>query len=478
MKQLGLALYNARQLEQRVKSAGGDDEFNRQRDQAQRRLSELQQSIQADQAKAQEAAQVQSPSYANENRRTWQANPNEAFQSLGNGLEGNNSQLGLTLSNSTALIQSNAGDGVNLQIESATKGSGLNFELQTRDDSPKDVAEVDSKSGRRSGKIANQETRQSLRDNNEMNLDVLNGAVNQQKLNVQQFQQGGASPYGVSSGGAGGFGGGLYGPQPGVPVVTGGSNMGLAISGSPQPRTSASGLGGQSPALGFAVPQRGMSPGQAPSNPGEFSAFTATTAPQNPRNAVPGAGPMAPAESNFSGFDAEFNGRGVTDGTANGNGLFEALAQNMPNAAGIAVPGGAVQGGGGDAGLKGLAGWSQTGGLSLDFELPTTGRKLVFSKVGGDPKLALAVRPQESIRWGLNLAWSVVWMAIGVGVILAVRSPSITKRLTRELPVAAAVLGGLGFFILPGALGGLAFVMFVVASVIVAWIHRHPAVAS
>ena len=346
MKQLGLALYNARQLEQRVKSAGGDDEFNRQRDQAQRRLSELQQSIQADQAKAQEAAQVQSPSYANENRRTWQANPNEAFQSLGNGLEGNNSQLGLTLSNSTALIQSNAGDGVNLQIESATKGSGLNFELQTRDDSPKDVAEVDSKSGRRSGKIANQETRQSLRDNNEMNLDVLNGAVNQQKLNVQQFQQGGASPYGVSSGGAGGFGGGLYGPQPGVPVVTGGSNMGLAISGSPQPRTSASGLGGQSPALGFAVPQRGMSPGQAPSNPGEFSAFTATTAPQNPRNAVPGAGPMAPAESNFSGFDAEFNGRGVTDGTANGNGLFEALAQNMPNAAGIAVPGGAVQGGG------------------------------------------------------------------------------------------------------------------------------------
>ena len=62
-------------------------------------------------------------------------------------------------------------------------------------------------------------------------------------------------------------------------------------------------------------------------------------------------------------------------------------------------------------------------GLSLPFELPATGKKLVFSKTGGDPKLASAVRPQESIRQGLNLVWAIVWLAIGLGIVPALRSP-------------------------------------------------------
>ena len=117
-------------------------------------------------------------------------------------------------------------------------------------------------------------------------------------------------------------------------------------------------------------------------------------------------------------------------------------------------------------------GWSQTGGLSLGFELPTRGRKLVFSKAGGEPKLALAVRPEESIRWGLNLVWSAVWLAIGVAVVLAARSASFVTRLSRQLPVAASVLSVLAFIVLPRPLNGCAFVTFVIASLVVAWMNR------
>src|SRR5690606_14890188 len=37
--------------------------------------------------------------------------------------------------------------------------------------------------------------------------------------------------------------------------------------------------------------------------------------------------------------------------------------------------------------------WSQTGGLSVPFALPTGGRQLTFSSVNEDPQLTLAVRP-------------------------------------------------------------------------------------
>ena len=195
----------------------------------------------------------------------------------------------------------------------------------------------------------------------------------------------------------------------------------------------------------------------------------------------PGPGVIPPIQGDQSGiqrFQDQFNGVAV-DGMASTGAVQEQLAQQgdalqqqnqgfLQGQAQMFAQREVARGGG-------QARWNQAGGLSLDFQLPTTGKKLVFSKVGGDPKLALAVRPQESIRWGLNLAWSAVWLAIGLAVILAVRSPSITKRLSREIPIAAAVLSGLGFFILPGALGGLAFVAFVTASVVVAWIHRDPA---
>jgi len=127
---------------------------------------------------------------------------------------------------------------------------------------------------------------------------------------------------------------------------------------------------------------------------------------------------------------------------------------------------------------SGSAAWTQAGGLSLGFELPTTGRKFVFSKAGGDPKLALGLRPQESVRWGLSLVWALVWLAVGLGVAIAVRSGTALGRLTRRAPLAVAVLGVLGFFLLPGPLNVLSYLAFIAGSVVVAWMNRNAAVSA
>ena len=134
---------------------------------------------------------------------------------------------------------------------------------------------------------------------------------------------------------------------------------------------------------------------------------------------------------------------------------------------------------GGNAERAGFApAWTQAGGLSLGFELPTTGQKLVFSKAGGDPKLALGLRPQESVRWGLSLVWTLVWLAVGLGIVFAVRSGTALARLARRAPLAVAVIGALGFFLLPGPLNVLSFLAFIAGSVVVAWMNRNATVSA
>ena len=154
--------------------------------------------------------------------------------------------------------------------------------------------------------------------------------------------------------------------------------------------------------------------------------------------------------------------------------VFDGLANDLAAAEGRDAAWKVAQGGGGGVPIAGSPAWTQAGGLSLEFVLPASGKKLVFTKAGGDPKLALAVRPQESIRWGLNLVWTVIWLAIGLGVMAAVRSASVVSRLSQQLPLAVAVLGVLGFIVLPSPLNGCAFATFVIASLIVAWINRRP----
>ena len=53
--------------------------------------------------------------------------------------------------------------------------------------------------------------------------------------------------------------------------------------------------------------------------------------------------------------------------------------------------------------------WTAAGGLSLLIDVPTSGQKLTLSKVGGRPKLAVSLRPQQFRDTLFDTAWLVVW---------------------------------------------------------------------
>ncbi len=466
LKQIGLAFQNAKQLEQ-VLSATGDQEFDRQRDVALKRLSTLQESVVADQRKLNESLVIQRGA-SPENPRSVTVTGNGlgllTQESLGNAQQN-------VLSNTATLIDSNGIS--NFARQRSGESDEFSFELQSQgiEAKPEAAAAQKPASGKSVAKGANTETRQQLRNDNRFNIDSLNDAINQQKIAAQgQQQQGrqfgsytqGQQPVGgPGAGGMGGFsnggdfrgsaGGSLQGPMgeiwqvnPNNPNVSSGAFMGqlggagnfTLPPGTPNLDGTTNHLFGSDrlyPTTGQPTP----SPGQAPNGPGngvqEFFQQLDRPVMQNDFAQVDGE------RMRFRQADAE-----------------------------------GVNAGQGGAKVSGAQGWKQVGGLSLDFALPTTGRKLVFSKAGGDPKLALAVRPQESIRWGLNLVWSVIWLTIGVGIAVAVHSASGVRRISTLLPIAVAVLSVLGFVVLPPPLNGCAFVTFVIASLIVAWINRRP----
>jgi hypothetical protein len=484
MKQLGLALHNAYQIQQSVGNVSGDQEFIRQRDVALKRLSEVQESIVADQRQATPAT----PAPPNVN-----APYSRGIQFQVEGLESLDQQP--VYANTNTLLQSNGAS----VVLGPTGGSAetFNFKLKHADG---EEASATAKqpggkptSGKVGGNVANLETRLNLQIDNGLNIDALNENINQQKLMEQQLQQPlqrgrmqVAGPMGNASGSGtpqsqlaqqGGFiGGGGYPGAPGNTLLPGQAGGG-------QP-----GRGGQS-GLWTANPinpqlrdqaqygdwSQGGGGGQQPINPqGEISGlpFGLESVQQNRNMSFNGG--LLESERVLTLVNPQRNENPnatvfMTDGTSNAALMGEQ---------GLAALGIAQAGAGNGAGLPGsMASRPPTGGLSLGFELPTTGRKLVFSKAGGDPKLALALRPRESIRWGLNLVWTAVWLTIGIGTVMAVRGAS-TGRLSRQVPIALAVLGVLGFLVLPSPLSGCAFATFVIASIVVAWMNRDAHVAA
>ena len=112
------------------------------------------------------------------------------------------------------------------------------------------------------------------------------------------------------------------------------------------------------------------------------------------------------------------------------------------------------------------------GGLSVDFEIPTGGQTLQFATTGDNPKLELAMRPRESIQQGLNLLWTLAWLAVGCGVIVAVGRPGTLDLLKRHLAKAMVGLGLITFLLLPGGLSTLGFLLFLSGLLVVAFQNR------
>ena len=118
--------------------------------------------------------------------------------------------------------------------------------------------------------------------------------------------------------------------------------------------------------------------------------------------------------------------------------------------------------------------WTAAGGLSLPIDIPRHNQELTFSKVGGEPKLTLALRPRRTLTLGFGVLWTLLWIVGGIWAAIAVSRASSAGNAARAIPRLLIALGLIGFFLVPGPLRWLMFVLFVLGAAAFAW-QRRPA---
>ncbi len=107
------------------------------------------------------------------------------------------------------------------------------------------------------------------------------------------------------------------------------------------------------------------------------------------------------------------------------------------------------------------AAWTQSGGISLKFEVPLKGHKLEFSKINGQPKLSLNVRPENTYELGAALLWTLFWGVILIVLVRCVSCCSQSESAQKRLGVMLALIGLAGWLLLSGWLAAVAMVCFV-----------------
>jgi hypothetical protein len=121
--------------------------------------------------------------------------------------------------------------------------------------------------------------------------------------------------------------------------------------------------------------------------------------------------------------------------------------------------------------------WTQAGGLSLEIEVPVDGQAISFSKVSGNPRLALSVRPRESVETGLGLVWALVWLAVGIGLAGLLSRARAASAIFHSLPKAMVGVGLVAFFLFVNpAVAWLGFVVFLIGAMLLGYQYRRPAV--
>ena len=106
--------------------------------------------------------------------------------------------------------------------------------------------------------------------------------------------------------------------------------------------------------------------------------------------------------------------------------------------------------------------WTQVGGLSLPVQIPEESGKTVFSRVGGSPKVTIALRPRQASTRTLTWLWSLCWAAFAVWVIRRIRHASGSQSFRPVLGFMAG-LAAIGFLLLPDDLRVLSLLVFVVS---------------
>jgi hypothetical protein len=112
--------------------------------------------------------------------------------------------------------------------------------------------------------------------------------------------------------------------------------------------------------------------------------------------------------------------------------------------------------------------WSQVGGLSLAIDIPKNGTELKFTKVSGQPKLALQLRSRELLDTGLGFIWTIVWIGIGVVLLVTFGRVGQTGSTSAAVAVSLFAAGLASFVVLPNPLSSVGFVAFVVGASVLA----------
>lgn len=114
-------------------------------------------------------------------------------------------------------------------------------------------------------------------------------------------------------------------------------------------------------------------------------------------------------------------------------------------------------------------GWTQAGGISLKFNLPIHGHKLVFTKINGQPKLALNMRPENTYEVGSALLWTLIWSLILLALIWYGSRFSQSEVARVRLGALLILIGLVGWLFLSGGLAIFAMMFFVIGSICLAY---------
>lgn len=118
-----------------------------------------------------------------------------------------------------------------------------------------------------------------------------------------------------------------------------------------------------------------------------------------------------------------------------------------------------------------LSGWTQAGGISLQFDIPLQGHKLEFTKISGQPRLALDVRSDYTLQSGSALVWTVFWVAILFALIWGLPRVVRSEAAQKRLGIILVVIGLIGWLFLAGGIAGFAMACFLIGAVCLACLY-------
>jgi hypothetical protein len=180
-----------------------------------------------------------------------------------------------------------------------------------------------------------------------------------------------------------------------------------------------------------------------------------------------------PAEPSAPAIQQAQPGMGIGGGAFGGGAFGPAQADDMIINFGEFD---ADAGGGFTAALLGApAEWLQAGGLSLPIDLPKEGQSLTFTKLGGDPRLALQVRPRETAAAVVHWVWAIIVLAAGAWLLHHIAHRTDVRDLRSGLVLLSLALGLALLLLLPLPLSLAGGALFIAGAVFALLNWNHPA---